>query len=181
MNLSPTIKDLTKRVDLSLLYPPFVDLVLSALVECHDTLKVNYYLIDGLRDGNAQLANWIKGRKQLADGSWIIVDESRVVTYAMPWSSSHNYAIAVDACRDEHADRAGLQPSWRMPDYKIWADSCVKVGLEVGFYWKTFQEGPHAQLPIKSKGISTQRLKLLYDRGGMPEVWNFLDGFNWRR
>lgn len=51
----------------------------------------------GTADDAAQLLEWAKGRAQLPDGSWVIVDQSEVVTYAQTAeSSAHGHGAGGD-------------------------------------------------------------------------------------
>lgn len=179
--LAPFLAELTKREDLSRLYRPFRDRYLEVLVNCHE-LGADYYFLKGggYRDPmGEQLALWAKGRKQIEDGSWIVIDEKLIVTKAPPWSSDHNYGIGADSSRDKDLERAGLQPGWAMPDYRILAEEAKRVGLNALYYSTSFPEGPHVGLPIKKYGITHRTLHVLHERGGMPAVWDFLDGYSW--
>lgn len=178
MKISPTMQVLMKRVDLTLLYPVFVEKWATAIARVHDKGH-DFFAIDGFRDPARQAKLFAQGR-ELRNGVWVVVDEDKVVTRAEPWKSTHNYGIAGDACRDADATREGLQPGWKIEDYEVYALECHAVGLDAAFYWTSFKEGPHAQLPLKKFGITTSQLRKQFERGGLPEVWKFLDSYNWR-
>lgn len=55
-------------------------------------------IITGTRDDAEQLVDYAKGRKQLADGSWVVVDQESVVTNAQTAEDSgHGHDAAFDA------------------------------------------------------------------------------------
>lgn len=169
---------LIRRVDITRLYPPFAALWLEVISNCHDR-GVDYFAISGFRDATEQASLYAQGRKTLSDGTWIVSDSQKVITNARPMYSAHQYGIAGDVCRDKDVDRAGLQPGWSKADYEVYAVECAAVGLEAGLRWIPFADAPHAQLPLEKRGIGMARLKLLYERGGMPAVYELLDQFRW--
>lgn len=76
----------------------------------------DWVVISGLRSSAAQLVNWQKGRKQLPDGTWVIVDEAAVVTHSPPGHSAHEFGLAVDVARlDQHRKR-----HWDYAEHPAW-------------------------------------------------------------
>lgn len=55
-------------------------------------------IAEAFRSPAQQLNFWKIGRKQLANGAWIIVDAKAVVTRAPPGSSWHEFGLALDSC-----------------------------------------------------------------------------------
>src|SRR5205085_7135862 len=100
---------------------------------------VEFYAISGFREAKEQEALYAIGRTTQLN--------RKPVTNAKPYSSFHNFGLAIDFCRDADTTRDGLQPDWKFEDYKILAEEAVKVGLEPGYNWKKFPEGPHVQVP----------------------------------
>lgn len=150
------------RIDALQLYPPF----LSKLTEMEKHLPDGTWFVTcGYRSHEEQAKLYAKGR----------TEPGGRVTNAKPGQSLHQYGIAVDAAFDLDPSRPGLQPSWSDHDLKPLADAAVAVGLEAGFYWSSFRDTPHIQLSIKSRGVALDDLRRAYDRGGLIEVWAFLD------
>jgi peptidoglycan L-alanyl-D-glutamate endopeptidase CwlK len=101
------------------------------------------------------------------------------VTNARGGQSYHNFGIAADFALDKDAARDGLQPDWSFESYRVLAEEAKAIGLEPGFYWKSFPDAPHCQLPLSRVGLKLQDLSALYSKGGMPLVWAALDKYNW--
>lgn len=171
--MAPFLADLTRRVDLTLLYPPFRDRYLETLVACHER-GTDYHAISGFRSWDEQNALWAQGREK-KDHGWVVTNPAKLVTKARAGASAHNYGIAVDSCCDADRDRAGLQPDWNLPDYETLAQEAKRARLEAAYFWTHFREGPHVQLPLSSKGITLHDLHVIYQRGGIPAVWDRLD------
>lgn len=56
--------------------------------------------------------------------------------------SWHNFGLALDC----YAVVNG-KISWNTEDYAIYAEEAKKLGLEAGYYWKTFKDAPHVHFP----------------------------------
>lgn len=169
-----------QRIDTSLIYPPFIKIVEPAL-EYLATEKKNpmYALGDGgYRDEAAQTKLYLQGRRT----------PGKIVTNARWLQSAHNYGIALDLCADADANKAGLQPDWTDPPYKVMAAEMTMRGLEAAYFWKNFREGPHIQLPLDEKHINLWDptefrgepcLRDIYLKGGIKAVWALLDKYAW--
>lgn len=161
-------EDLVKRVDLAQLYPPFRVKVIELLRRCR--LKGwDYYAISGLRDLEEQKALYAQGRTKPGE----------IVTNARPGRSGHNFAAALDGCRDKYKERSGLQPDWDTASYAVYAEEAVALGLEAGLYYKTIVDAPHVQLPLGRHGLGWDLLITIYNRGGLPAVWKEFDLHSW--
>lgn len=162
--------DLVKRIDLSKAYPPFRRKVIKLLQTCrckgHD-----YFAISLDRDYEEQKKLYQIGR--------LPGDTRKIVTNARPGRSAHNYGVALDGCKDADVTRNGLQPDWKIEEYRIWAEEARKLGLEAGYYWTSFKEGPHVQLPLKKHGFEWDALITLYNQGKLALVWQELDKHDW--
>lgn len=68
----------------------------------------------------------------------------QIVTKAPPGSSAHNYGLAADL-----APMKDDKIWWKAPDaiWKQMADIAVSLGLEAGYYFKSFHDAPHVQDP----------------------------------
>jgi len=163
------VKSKTWRADPALLYPPFLKKVEQVLAECSKA-GADFFVISGFRSAEEQNKLYAQGRS----------DKSKPkVTNAKAWESMHNFHCAVDCCRDADVKKEGLQPSWQLEDYRILAETAKKHGLEAAFFWKSFQEGPHIQLPLESRGISRDQMKAAYLSGGQKALFALLDKYSW--
>lgn len=160
--------DLVQRINLDLLYPPFLELVLKILDECR-TKGRDYYLVSGFRSPEEQLALWQKGRS--AQGA--VVRPKDVVTNVR--FGAHNTGAAVDVCFDQDLKTPKLQPGYKLEDYRLFAETARAHGLEAGFFWKSPVDGPHIQLPLSSKNITLTMCRGLHAKGGIKSVWALLD------
>lgn len=168
------LANLTKRVRLEDLYRPFRDRYLELLVACHER-GFDYFAISGHRSVEEQDALYALGRARCDDGSWTVMDAGKVVTKAPGGSSAHNFGVASDSCRDANQDRAGLQPAWGIADYRVLAVEAKRLGLEAAYFWTSFREGPHVQLPFLERGITLAEMRTLHQKGGLTAVWERLD------
>lgn len=156
--------ELLKRINITVLYNIFLERIKVLLQNCAKQGAV-YYATSGLRTYDEQNALYAKGRT--APGG--------KVTNAKGGYSPHNFCLAIDFCRDADLNKTGLQPDYKDASYKILADEARLLGLEPGYYWTSFPDHQHVQMPLKSKGITWAKLRELYDQGGYPLVFKFLD------
>lgn len=153
-------KELLTRLNWDKVYPRFMEQCFDLAANCRKR-GVDYFAISGYRSFTEQAKLYFQGRT--APG--------KIVTNAKPGFSAHNYGLAVDWCKDEDTNRAGLQPDWDLKDYIILKEEAEKLGLESGMSWKTFKEGPHVQLGE----INLTKLKEIHDKEGLSAVWAYLD------
>jgi peptidoglycan L-alanyl-D-glutamate endopeptidase CwlK len=157
------------RIDLTLLYPPFVA-KLEQLEEVLQHTGAVYYVTSGLRTVDEQDKLYTQGR----------TSPGQIVTNAKGGQSAHNFGLAVDFCRDADLNKAGLQPDWNVKSYKLLAQKAEEIGLEAGLHWQTFQDAPHIQLPLSKKGIKLSQLLTIYRKNkDLKEVFRFLDQYSW--
>lgn len=161
-------ENLLKKIDCTVLYPPFLRKIRILVENCRALRNVEYWAISGERTWNEQDALYAQGRT--APGG--------IVTNAKGGHSNHNFAIAADFCRDQSIERAGLQPNWNKADYEILAQEAEKLGLEPGLRWK-FVDAPHVQLHLAKHGLDTKDLRAAYQRGGKAAVFTLLDKYEW--
>lgn len=160
--------ELIKRTNWDLQYPAFTYRCLDLAAACRKR-GADYFAISGYRSFKKQGDLHAQGRTK----------PGKIVTNATPGFSAHNYGVAEDWCKDKDATRAGLQPDWNLSEYVILAEEAVKLGLEAAYYWKSFKEGPHVQLPLEAKGIKFAELKTIHDKEGIQAVWKRLDKIKW--
>jgi peptidoglycan L-alanyl-D-glutamate endopeptidase CwlK len=154
-------ENLLKRIDTSVLYPSLVTLLDPLLTACR-ARGAEYWAISGERTFQQQDQLFSQGRSR----------PGKIVTRARAGFSAHNYAIAVDFCRDGDVDRSDLQPEWDLEDYMILAEEARKLGLDSGFYWR-FTDAPHIQINLY--GLTLMDLRATYRKGGKARVFDLLD------
>lgn len=160
--------ELVSRIDLDLIYPPFLERFLGVLAECR-ARGVVYVATQGYRTPEEQMALWRKGRNE----SGVVVRHSQVVTKTR--FGAHCAGVAVDCVRDLDLAKAGVQPGWRLEHYDALAEEAERVGLEAGRRWKGFPDGPHVQLPLRDRRISLKTLEDIHAKDGLLGVWAYLD------
>jgi peptidoglycan LD-endopeptidase CwlK len=152
------------RIDLQYIHPKLVKLC-EQLVENCKARGHEYYAISGYRDPKQQEALYAIGRTTELD--------RKPVTNAKPYSSYHNFGLAIDFAKDKDAARAGLQPDWDIKSYEILASEARKLGLVSGMDFKTFKEGPHIQVPFAVAPLN-ELTKILKEKD-LSAVWAEVD------
>lgn len=167
---APQTRLLLVRVRAADLYPPFLAKLLVALETCRRDGRA-FWITTGERTWDEQAKLYSYGRTDKTRG---------VVTTVGPGDSAHQYGIAADAALDIDPVKAGLQPSWDKKELQHWADAALAAGLDAGWYWRQFVDGPHVQLDIRKYKISPgKQLKSAFKKGGKLAVFEYLDGFSW--
>lgn len=141
------------RVDLDLLYPPFVERLLELLAACR-ARGCDYYVTSGTRLWDEQRAlhlAWLAGRGGRA---------------AAPGQSAHQFGLAVDLTFDADPRRRGLQPGWRREDYAVLVEEAERLGLHSG---ASYQDFPHVSWPgfVRGRDLAPLRAAWLTSEG-MP-------------
>jgi peptidoglycan L-alanyl-D-glutamate endopeptidase CwlK len=164
--------DYFKRIDTSKIYPKAMEKFKLLADSCNTN---PYYAISGFRSVDEQNELYAQGRTK----------PGAIVTKAKGGQSNHNFGIAIDFCHDIDITREGLQPDWAPASYMVLAEEAKHLNLEPGYYW-AFKDTPHIQLPIGKyniKGFSSDpkevTLLSIYNKGGLPAVWAYLDKFEW--
>lgn len=122
-----------KRINLDLIYFPFLEKILELLVNC-EVRGAHYIATFGYRSYGEQDALFAQGRSI----------KGKKVTNARGGQSAHNFGLAIDFTRDLDPTRPGLQPGWNAKDYLILATEAVKLGLHSG---RSYQDWPHVAWP----------------------------------
>lgn len=137
--------------------------------------ELNLQVTQGLRSWSDQAAIWDQGR----DASGNIVDRSKVVTFARPGYSWHQFGLAIDLVPE---DVTPGQPDWDAT-HPSWA-KMIAVGESVGFYsgshfavvkgGKTIAEPdmPHFQLTGRFPSEPDDEVRQLFTGGGVKAVWD---------
>lgn len=114
-------------------------------------------ILRGTTTDALQAAEFAKGRKRLADGSWVVVDKAAVVTNALrACDSAHGHAAAADAhpvrsffdsggvkliyLGDEHDEEVRAEALRR---FKMYDDLAKQHGLETGENYPGICDRPH--------------------------------------
>ena len=179
MPLSPQMFPLFQRVDMARLFPPFAELAIDLVQRCYER-GTGYYAISGFRSVEEQDRLYRMGRSEEAPGHWRVTDKSQVRTNARGGASAHNFGLAIDFARDRDMERDGLQPGWHSHEYDVLASEAAKLGLESGHLYASLKDSPHIQLDLGRFCVTTRHLETLHQKGGIPEVWDFLACFDWR-
>jgi peptidoglycan L-alanyl-D-glutamate endopeptidase CwlK len=154
------------RIDISLIYRPFLNKLVELLVNCA-VAGQRYVITSGTRTYQEQNELYAQGRTK----------PGKIVTNAKGGQSYHNFGIAADFVPDM-SDAPGLQPSWDEKNFKILRDEAIKLGLESGLDWK-FKDPPHIQLPLAKNNITLSVLDAEYAKGGYQAVFRLLDKYKW--
>lgn len=159
--------DLVQRVNLDLLYEPFLEDILKLLAACR-ARGVDYWLTEGFRSyarSHQLRALFLEGKGGKA---------------APAGQSAHNFGLAVDLARDLDVKRKGLQPSWKAEDFTVLGEEVAKFPHLV--WGKSFGDMPH----VNYKGATNaQELKPLADiwrksnereeLTKLREVWDYIE------
>lgn len=162
--------DQMTRINLDLLYPPFLERVAALLAACN-ARGHRYVITEGHRtyERSAVLA-----RAYAAGGP----------RAAGPGESNHNFGLAVDLVLDVDADKPGVQlgpDAWKQGDYKVACEEARKLGLKCGEDYKDF---PHFEWPAFISARDLDPLDLIFRRTSgvlllkLRAVWDHVDQFS---
>jgi peptidoglycan LD-endopeptidase CwlK len=159
--------DLVKRIDLDLLYPYFRDEMFLPLLARLRAKGFDYVATEGFRD---MIRSDILWKMFLAGGP----------RAAPAGSSSHNYGLAVDLCRDIDLKSSGLQPGWDSAHYDALTKECALMGIHHG---RAYKDNPHVSYPGFLTGAQLRPLHEIYQKNlHLPDeidrlkpVWDYLD------
>jgi peptidoglycan L-alanyl-D-glutamate endopeptidase CwlK len=168
----------TKSFKPAEIFPPLLK-KLELLDAACQKRGVTYWATSGFRSWEEQNKLYALGRTVKNVDATPEKPMGGKVTNAKGGQSFHNHGIAADFALDKDTTREGLQPDWNFESYRILAEEAQKLGLEAGFFWKSFPDAPHVQLPIAKVGLKLADLQALYNKGGLPLVWATLSKYNW--
>lgn len=120
------------RINLDLIYPPFLEKILDVIAACRDRGAI-YVATHGFRTYGEQMELWSQGRTK----------PGKIVTNAKGGQSAHNFGLAIDFVRDM-SPNPGVQPGWLKGDYGVLAEEAEKAGLHSG---KAYKDWPHVAWP----------------------------------
>jgi hypothetical protein len=152
--------ELVKRLDLDLLYPPFLVRLLAMLADCKAAGR-EYCATLGYRTWPAQDALYARGRT--APGL--------VVTNARGGQSAHNYGIAVDFFSVQAREPGEpMVPNWAPESYDMLGAMAVKHGLLWGGTWTALPDRPHVQVPRYVTAEDLAPLEKAFTSPLLPEL-----------
>lgn len=139
-----------RSVDHSILHPAFRS-ALSVLVEDLAQSEIPLFVFEAFRTPVRQKYLYAQGRT---------VPHTKIVTYAKPWGSYHQYGLAVDMVFGGPG-----KWTWDEPKKGMWAKYHV-LAKKHGLMPLDF-ETPHVQMA----GLSSNALKEGFYPGGGDETW----------
>ncbi len=153
-----------RDIDRSHLFPPFAALLGRFEAELAKA-GLPFFLFEGLRTHEQQAEYYAQGR----------TTPGKIITWAQPGSSWHQYGMAGDYVIDA-SEKPGVQWSWDLKsdvnhdghrDWEQMADIARQCGLEAGWYWRLV-DAPHVQCRY---GLTVYEAQEFYKLGGLPAVW----------
>ena len=165
--------DLFTRLDLDLIYPPFLERVLELIARARAKGQV-YYAVSGYRSYDDQARKYAIGRGG---------DPGKRITNAPPGFSMHNYGIAIDFALDDDLSKGGLQTNWatEQGQYDLLRDKALGTGLQVGVPSVPGGDKGHTQINV-STVLNCQEMSLLQTlkyaylkNGDVRDAWAWLD------
>lgn len=125
----------------------------------------------GTRTFAEQWAVYSLGRTKGDDGIWVITDIKKVVTYAQPGLSFHQYGLAIDSIVFGQDPYLAKLP--KADSDALWLDygaTCKKHGLVWGGDWSgSKNDRPHCE---NSYGLTIHDVQMIYEKGGVDAVWD---------
>lgn len=155
------------RIDLDLIYPPFLALYLDALAACK-ARGAHYYPTCGTREYEEQARRFA------------LYKAGEGTRAAPPGLSAHQYGIAIDSAPDGDLDAPGLQADYSARRYTAFGEEIARVGLAWG---ASFGDMPHVGWPgyVSARHLKTLRGIYLAQPSTAPvieklrAVWRYLD------
>ena len=156
-------ENLFRRLDVSLLYPPFFAVVSAAVERCR-ARGHEYVATYGFRNYHEQGALHLK---------WKMGAGGKAAPAGL---SAHQYGLAADFTADLREDKPGLQPDFRLPEYDVLGEEVRRVGLVWG---ASFGDAPHVQWPgyLTAKQLLPLRayVATFGEAVALPRIWAVLD------
>jgi hypothetical protein len=133
-----------------------------------DSIGMQIRVTEALRSFAMQFEVWAKGRTRLATGSWVISDPSKVISYAVPGASFHQFGLAIDSCfqgKDPYLEKMDMKEA--REKWELFGKYCHEEGLDWGGYWKR-PDKPHCE---KRYGLSIHSIQIIHENSGLKAVW----------
>lgn len=161
--------NLTSRIDLGKIYPPFLDRWIVVITDLRDR-GFKYKATLGFRTYEEQNELYQKGR----DGAGRVVRKADTVTDARGGYSMHNFGLAVDHM---YLNLSGFG-EWDEMRYTELGRTAQRAGLQWGVPGRV--DLVHVQVPAyRWFGLNETELlsecRKAYTKGGLPTVWKRLD------
>lgn len=139
--MSRDLKDLT----------PEMQVKVGVLMQLADESGLDLLIYCTRRTLGEQAALYAQGR----------TEPGRIVTYAKPGQSAHNYGMAIDAVPMLHG-----KPQWHKsaPEWLVYGRLCGEAGLSWAGQWIRFVEYPHAEHPKWRKMVAHDDARKLASR-----------------
>lgn len=150
-------------------FPGLASIWRAVAQEMWDLHQVQIKVTEGLRTFSQQWDCWHQGRLKDKGGEWVICDIRKVVTYAMPGKSFHQYGLAIDSAfmgSDPYLSTIVEKDSQFL--WNEYGRLCKKHGLVWGGDFK-HADRPHCE---NSYGLSLIELQILYEDKGLKGLWN---------
>lgn len=168
---------LVKRINLDLIYPPFLEKFLALIAKAKEAGQ-DYYAVSGMRSFEEQAYKYSLGRTR----------PGARITNAQPGYSLHNYGLAVDCARDDDLNKPGLQTNWDSEhgQYDLLRDSALGTGLQVGVPTVAGGDKGHIQVHVQT-WFKMPEVSLLYKMRNvyvtskvepLKAVWAYLDSLS---
>jgi peptidoglycan L-alanyl-D-glutamate endopeptidase CwlK len=152
---------------IAMLYPPFGKLVALFLQEARKK-AFPIGIFEGLRSFETQKEYYSRGRNEAGD----IISPAKVITWAKPGKSYHQYGLAVDIVFDQNGQNPGFQWTWDEKKDWLGLGAIGKLcGLEAGVFWNK-KDPPHFE---KSYGFTPANLLVIYQKDKLQGVFKALD------
>lgn len=174
------------RVNLDLIYPPFVERMLTVLDRCK-ARGCQMYWTSGTRYWDEQtvlrqryldrlhLESLVKRHKATdADRAKLAgILKLGGGRASAPGFSAHQFGLAADCTHDSDINKPGLQPDWNPKNYKVYLEELKKADLVSGAHYGDL---PHANWPGFSSSDELAPLRLIWrERLSLPPVWKYVD------
>jgi peptidoglycan L-alanyl-D-glutamate endopeptidase CwlK len=124
---------------------------------------------EGMRSFQYQYDLYCRGRQKRGN-QWIVCDESKIVTHAIPGSSYHQYGLAVDSCFvGDDPYREKCTPEESIMAWARFGEAVKLAGLRWGGDWTAKRlDRPHAELSLP---LSLDSIQMIYQKKGLAAVW----------
>lgn len=143
--------------------------------EMYTQWKLQIRCSQGLRTFQDQYMLYGIGREKTSAG-WTVTQKSKIVTYARPGESFHNYGLAIDISFVNGPDPFLSKYPNGDKIWKDYGDRCQRHDLVWGGNFCTsLIDRPHCELTL---GLTTSDCSILFQQGGVAAVWKKCDNLN---
>lgn len=164
----PMMIDKSTELKLGSVCPDVAARWLTIRQQMWDTHGRQLKVTEGLRTFAQQWDTWSQGRLKDKDGTWVICDIRKVVSYAKPGESFHQYGLAIDsAFLGEDPYLSKIHESDCNSLWNQYGFLCVKNGLTWGGSFK-HPDRPHCEITY---GLSIHNIQIIYEDRGIKGVW----------